>query len=229
MAEGKFVSYLRCSTAKQGRSGLGLEAQRKAVEAYLNGGRWKLIAEHLEVESGRRSDRPELAKALAECRIRGASLVVAKVDRLSRNARFLLEVAESGVDLIFCDLPSASKFTIGIMAVVAEEETRMISNRTKAALAAAKARGTKLGKPENLTNRARLMGTTASATSRKKLSLQWTKDVAPIVRTILADGRTLAEAANVLNKRSLPARRGGVWSAAQVLRVARSSEGRSAF
>ena len=145
MAEGKFVSYLRCSTAKQGRSGLGLEAQRKAVEAYLNGGRWKLIAEHLEVESGRRSDRPELAKALAECRIRGASLVVAKVDRLSRNARFLLEVAESGVDLIFCDLPSASKFTIGIMAVVAEEETRMISNRTKAALAAAKARGTKLG------------------------------------------------------------------------------------
>ena len=225
MAEGKFISYFRVSTKKQGQSGLGLEAQKKAVEQYLNGGSWKVISKYTETESGRLSNRPELAKALSECRMRGASLVIAKVDRLSRNARFLLEVAESGVDLIFCDLPSASKFTIGIMAMVAEEEARLISTRTKAALQAAKRRGTVLGKPENLTNAGRLKGTKASAESRQKSSARWLADVAPVVRKHIEDeGLSLRQVAERMNERTLPTRRGnGPWTATQIMRVLRSS------
>ncbi|MHB1861609.1 MAG: recombinase family protein [Gemmatimonadaceae bacterium] len=224
MAEGKYISYLRVSTKRQGDSGLGLEAQRRAVEAFLNGGNWKLLAEYVEIESGRRSDRPELAKALSECRMRGASLVVAKIDRLARNTRFLLEIAESGVDLVFCDLPSASKFTIGIMAMVAEEEARMISARTKDALQAAKRRGVVLGKPENLTNAARLKGTVASAGSRRQSAARWLADVAPIVRELFQDeSMSLRRAAQRMNERTLPTRRGrGPWTATQILRVMRS-------
>src|SRR4051794_13540802 len=122
MVNGKFVSYLRVSTAKQGRSGLGLEAQRQAVAEHLNGGRWTLVAEHVEVESGRRNDRPALAKALADCRIHGATLIVAKLDRLSRNAAFLLTLRDSGVQFVAADMPQANALTVGILAVVAEAE-----------------------------------------------------------------------------------------------------------
>ena len=134
---GKFVAYYRVSTQKQGRSGLGLEAQRHAVAEFLNGGDWKIVGEFTEVETGKRSDRPELARALAMCRLHGAKLVIAKLDRLSRNAHFLLGLKESGADFVAADMPNANQLTVGIMAVVAEDEAKRISERTKVALQAA--------------------------------------------------------------------------------------------
>src|SRR5215207_5058697 len=155
MSKGRYVSYLRVSTDRQGRSGLGLEAQRKAVADFLNGGRWDLIAEFVEVESGKRDDRPKLAEALALCRLHNATLVIAKLDRLSRDAAFLLNLQKAGVRFVAADMPEANELVVGIMAVVAQAERKMISARTKAALAAAKARGVRLGKSENLRNQDR--------------------------------------------------------------------------
>src|SRR3954449_12070162 len=131
----RFVSYLRVSTDRQGRSGLGLEAQRRAVADFLSGGRWDLVAEFVEVESGKRDDRPKLAEALATCGLYGATLVIAKLDRLSRDAHFLLGLEKAGVDFVAADLPTANRLTVGIMATVAGEEQRLISRRTKEALA----------------------------------------------------------------------------------------------
>src|SRR3954471_9889154 len=144
--QGRYVSYLRVSTDRQGRSGLGLEAQRAAVAAYLDGGNWSLLSEFVEVESGKRdTNRPELAKALHLAKITGAVLLIAKLDRLSRDAHFLLGLEKAGVDFVAVDMPAANRLTVGIMAMVADEERRAISARTKAALAAAKARGRQLG------------------------------------------------------------------------------------
>src|SRR5919112_422238 len=145
MAEGAFVAYYRVSTERQGRSGLGLAAQRKAVEDFLNGGNWRLVAEFTEIESGKHSDHPALAKAFQACRLRRAKLVIAKLDRLSRDAHFLLGLEKAGVDFVAADMPTANRLTVGIMAMVADEERRMISKRTKEALAAAKARSVTLG------------------------------------------------------------------------------------
>src|SRR3954470_21414184 len=146
MGRGKrFVSYLRVSTDRQGRSGLGLEAQRKAVADFLSGGRSDLVAEFVEVESGKRDDRPKLAEALATCGLYGATLVIAKLDRLSRDAHFLLGLEKAGVDFVAADMPTANRLTGGSMDLGAGEGGRMISRRTKDALAAAKRRGTKLG------------------------------------------------------------------------------------
>jgi DNA invertase Pin-like site-specific DNA recombinase len=152
MASGKFISYLRVSTDKQGRSGLGVEAQREAVTRYLNGGDWKLIKEYVETESGKRADRPQLAAALKYAKAIGATLVFAKLDRLTRNVDLLRSLVASDVDLVFCDLPhvpagAMGRFLLTQMASVAELEAGLISERTKAALAAAKARGVKLGNP----------------------------------------------------------------------------------
>ena len=149
-----FVSYLRVSTERQGRSGLGLEAQREAVSRYVASAGGRLIEEFCEVESGKRCDRPQLAAALAACRAHRAILVIAKLDRLARNARFLLSVIEGTGDagVAFCDVPAlpagpVGKFMLTQMAAVAELEAGLTSQRTKAALAAAKARGVKLGNP----------------------------------------------------------------------------------
>lgn len=141
----KFVVYLRVSTDRQGRSGLGLEAQREAVSRFVAQGAGVIVAEFKEVESGKANDRPELTKALKECRLTGSTLLVAKLDRLSRNAAFLMTLKDSRVDFIAADLPDANTMTVGIMALVAQHEREAISQRTKAALAAAKARGVKLG------------------------------------------------------------------------------------
>ena len=181
MTSGRFVAYYRVSTARQGRSGLGLEGQKQAVADFLNGGRWKLVAEFVEVESGRKTNRAELQKALAACRLHKATLVVAKFDRLSRNAAFLLALRDSSVECLAVDMPDANRLTVGIMAMIAEHEAEAISERTKAALAAAKRRGVKLGNPAHLNDKARRRGTVASAAARGLEAAQRAMDLAPIV------------------------------------------------
>lgn len=141
MANGKFISYLRVSTARQGASGLGLEAQREAVSRYLNGGKWQLVQEIVEVESGKRNDRPAIAEALRLCRLHRATLVIAKLDSLACNVHFISLLMQSGVDFVACDFPQANRLTVYILAAVAAHEATMISSRSKAALLAAKARG----------------------------------------------------------------------------------------
>jgi DNA invertase Pin-like site-specific DNA recombinase len=216
VAEGTFIAYYRVSTERQGRSGLGLNAQRKAVADFLNGGRWELLEEFVEVESGKRSDRLELAKALKACRARRATLVIAKLDRLARDAHFLLGLQKAGVDFVAADMPTANRLTVGIMALVAEEEARMISARTKAALAAAKARGAKLG----FANPARLDRHEVSAKGVAAVTAaadQHAANVLPIVRTIQAAGVvSLHGVADALNARGIHTARGGKWYAATV-------------
>ncbi|OHV18259.1 resolvase [Methylorubrum extorquens] len=218
MAEGKFISYLRVSTAKQGASGLGLEAQRKAVADFLNGGRWNLITEVVEVESGKRSDRPKLAEALRLCRLHGATLVIAKLDRLSRDAAFLLNLQAAGVRFIAADMPEANEMVVGIMAVVAQAERKMISTRTKAALAAPKARGQKLGGDRGVVPTAMAQAKGGAATKAKAHGRA--TDLAPILAEIRAAGASsLRQVADVLNERGIPTARGGRWSSVQVMRV----------
>jgi DNA invertase Pin-like site-specific DNA recombinase len=220
MAEGKWVSYLRVSTDRQGRSGLGLEAQRQAVEDFLNGGSWKLAKEFVEVESGKRTDRPLLAEAIQACKLYGAKLVIAKLDRLSRNAHFLLGLKEAGVDFVAADMPNANRLTVGIMAMIAEEEGRMISERTKQALAAARRRGVQLGgycKDPKLTAAARKAGNAANASK----AAQRAANIAPVIAELQAAGAaSLRAIADGLNQRGIPTARGNaVWSATQVMRV----------
>jgi DNA invertase Pin-like site-specific DNA recombinase len=217
--EGKWISYLRVSTDRQGRSGLGLEAQRAAVEGFLNGGKWKLMKEFVEVESGKNDDRPILAQALKACRLYGAKLVIAKLDRLSRDAHFLLGLEKAGTDFVAADMPNANRLTVGIMAMVAQEERRMISERTKAALAAAKKRGVKLGgyrAGAEMTAKIRKAGNEANA----QKAAQRAADIAPIIADLQAAGAMSLQAiADGLNDRSIPTARGGSWSATQVMRV----------
>jgi DNA invertase Pin-like site-specific DNA recombinase len=223
MATGRFISYLRVSTAKQGASGLGIEAQRAAVETYLNGGRWTLTAEIVEIESGKKSDRPALAKALAMCRLHNAVLVVAKLDRLSRNVAFLSALMESGVEFVACDFPTANKLTLHIMASVAENEAAMISKRTKDALTAAKARGVVLGGDRGgVIAKHASKGALASAEIRSAAAKRRAADLAPVIQQIQADGAmSLRQIAAVLNERGILTSRGGQWSASQVLQAVR--------
>ena len=220
MPNGNFIAYFRVSTERQGRSGLGLEAQRKAVADFLNGGNWSLVAEFTEVESGKKNERPQLAAALAAARIHGATLVIAKIDRLSRNAHFLLGLKEGGVDFVAVDLPSANRLTVGIMALVAEQEREAISARTKAALEAAKARGTKLGNPNGITTEAAAKGREEGRAARTAKAAARATDLAPVIAKIREQGVTsLSGIAGVLNSMSIKTARGGEWSAVQVQRV----------
>ncbi len=223
MAEGKFVCYLRVSTAKQGASGLGLEAQRAAVASFLNGGRWSLVREFVEIESGKRDDRPKLAEAMALCRLHGATLLVAKLDRLSRDAAFLLNLQKAGVRFVAADMPEANEMTVGIMAVVAQAERKAISTRTREALAAARARGTKLGGPKwnHLAGATGDKGRAASIATRQARASSRAADLAPIIAELREEGVvTLAGLAAGLTERGIPTSRGAtVWSATQVHRA----------
>jgi DNA invertase Pin-like site-specific DNA recombinase len=219
MADGKFISYLRVSTERQGRSGLGLEAQRQAVADYLNGGSWKLLQEVIEVESGGKDDRPKLAEAMALCRLHNATLVIAKLDRLSRDAAFLLSLQKGSVKFVAADMPEANEMVVGIMAVVAQAERKMISQRTKAALQAAKARGQKLGgfRGSKITPEARLAGREAATAKAKARAA----DLVPVIEDLRTHGFTsLGGLARGLSKRGIPTARGGShWTAVQVQRV----------
>ncbi|MGY3235638.1 DNA invertase Pin-like site-specific DNA recombinase [Bradyrhizobium sp. USDA 4472] len=220
MTEGVFVAYYRVSTKGQGRSGLGLEAQKEAVRLYLAGGRWSLAAAFTEVESGKRDDdRPQLAKALQACRVYGAKLVIAKLDRLSRDAHFLLGLEKAGVDFVAADMPHANRLTVGIMAMVADEERRVISERTRAALAAAKRRGVKLGgdRGAQLSRAARKAGREAQITRANERAA----DLADIIRELQSSGtKSLSGIARALTERGIPTPRGSaVWAAVQVART----------
>src|SRR5215831_12873608 len=192
ISKGGFLAYYRVSTGKQGKSGLGIEAQRQAVANYLNGGNWRIVGEFVEVESGRRSDRPELDKALTAARVRRLPLVVAKVDRLTRSVAFLSRLLEAGVDVRFADLPQiegpTGRFMLQQMAAVAELEAGMISARTKAALAAAKKRGTKLGGFRGSMPTARMRKLSAEALRARTETRA--DDLAPVIKDLQAAGKT---------------------------------------
>ncbi len=222
----RFVSYLRVSTDGQGRSGLGLEAQRQAVAAYVAHAGGEVVAEFREVESGKRADRPQLAAALASCRTRRAVLVIAKLDRLARNARFLLSVVEGSGEagVVFCDLPTVpagpiGKFMVTQLAAVAELEAGLTSQRTRAALAVAKARGVRLGNPFPIPATAAMAATARQARSRQVQAR--TADVLAVVRQAQAEGanslRTIAAALHA-HEVLTPAGK-TQWSATQVRRL----------
>lgn len=219
MAEGKFISYLRVSTDRQGRSGLGLEAQRDAVANYLNGGTWELLGEFVEVESGKNDARPQLARAMQECRLTGAKLIIAKLDRLSRDAHFLLGLQKAGVEFVAADMPDANNLTVGIMALIAQHEREMISKRTKEALAAAKRRGKKLGNPNGAAH-LRGLGNGAAVAAVRSSARRRADDLAGTVREIRAAGTTTVRGiAAELNRRSILTPRGGRWHATSVQRL----------
>ena len=238
MALGKFVSYIWVSTQQQRASGLGFDAQRKAVIDYLNGGRWTLVRELVEIESGKRDDRPKLAEALALCRIHNATLVIAKLDRLSRDAGFLINLQKAGVRFVATDMPEANEMVVQIMAVVAQAERKMIAKRTKEALAAKAefyrtmtdeqkaeliktGRALRLGGPkwDHLADKVD-QARKNSLKTRQSAAKARTADLAPILADIRAGGATsLRQVAAELNARGIPTARGGSWSAVQVQRV----------
>ena len=217
-----YIAYFRVSSSRQGRSGLGLEAQKHAVAEFLSGNGGRLVAQHVEVESGRKNERPELLAALAACRMHRATLLIAKLDRLSRNAAFLLNLQEAGVDFVAADISGASRLTVGVLALVAEAEAEAISTRTKAALAAAKRRGAKLGNSwrENFSDEGRKRGRVAAAAAVRAGAEQRAADRAAHVSQLRANGLTTAnELAHGLNGLGVPAPRGGAWRAIQVERL----------
>lgn len=226
MVSGEFISYLRVSTDRQGRSGLGIEAQRAAVNAYLNGGRWTLAAEYVETESGKKSDRPKLAAALSHAKAIGAKIVFAKLDRLTRNVDLLRSLVNSGVDLVFCDLPSVppgpmGRFLLTQMAAVAELEGGMISERTKNALAAAKARGVKLGNPNGARAlRGKQAGNAEAVARNKEKAAQRAMGLDGIIEGIRRSGITSVRAiTEELNRQGINAPRGGEWHPTAVARL----------
>lgn len=226
MAKGKFVSYLRVSTDKQGRSGLGLEAQREAVTRYLNGGKWTLAAEYVETESGKRDDRPKLAAALAHAKAIGATVVFAKLDRLTRSVDLHRTLVASGVDLVFCDLPNVppgamGRFLLTQMASVAELEAGLISERTKVALAAAKARGVRLGNPNGARAlRGKQAGNAEAVEAIKRKADEHAINLRAIVEDIRGEGITsVRKMAEELNRRGILTPRGGEWQPTTVVRL----------
>lgn len=221
----KFVAYFRVSTDRQGKSGLGLEGQRAAVVEHV-GATGDLIAEYTEIETGKRDsldNRPELRRALAHARRSRATLVVAKLDRLTRSVAVTSLLHQSNVDFVCCDNPYANRLTIQILAAVAEDEARRISERTKAALAAYKMRGGVLGatrvESRNLTSEGRKRGTLVSAARRSALKLEAYEDLAAHMHQLRSSGQSLRAIAQALNAKGHTTRRGRPWNGTQVLRA----------
>lgn len=227
--DGKFVAYFRVSRKSQGESGLGLEAQERAVSQYLNGGSWELLDGFVEVESGKRDDnRPELHNALIKCKLTKATLLIAKLDRLSRNSAFLNNLLEAGVDIRCCDMPEADPFMLRIMAAVAQKEREAISQRTKEGLASIKA---KLAKGQEHVSKAGNVVTTlggyrgvnppapAASAARKAAAMVLANDLKPMVTKLRNDGLTLAQIADSLNLHKVKTPRGAPWNAMTVKRV----------
>ncbi len=214
----RLVAYERVSTARQGRSGLGLEAQRKAIDDFAAAREADVLARFTEVESGRKDARPELAKALNLARLTGATLVIARLDRLSRNAGFLLTLQGSGVRFLACDMPEANDLTVGIMALVAQQEREAISRRTKEALAAAKARGVKLGNPNGAAALRRAgKGGAALREAVQANADAFAAELAPVVAEIRAAGHvSLRSMAAELNARGNRTRRRERWHVSNV-------------
>lgn len=206
----EFVAYYRVSTDRQGGSGLGLEAQRAAVASFV-AGRGQLAAEFTEIESGRRNDRPQLHTALAACQRQRATLVIAKLDRLARNVAFIAGLMESGVEFVAVDMPEANRLTLHILAAVAEHEREAISQRTKAALAVAKARGKKLGNPRP--------DVPAAVAARIARMAQARATVTPLIERLRAQGMSLRAIAADLNARRVPSATGRRWHASSVRNV----------
>ena len=223
----EIIAYARVSTVKQGQSGLGLEAQKAAVEAYAASVGARIAALYVEVESGKVAERPELRKALAHARRNKAVLCVAKLDRLSRNLAFLAAVMDSGCEFAAADMPAANRFMLHVMAAVAEHEAKAISDRTKAALQAAKARGTLLGsaRPGHWDGREKArqegarIGAKASAEVRSKAAMDAYADLVPVIDAYKAEGLSLREIAARLNAEGHTTRRGKLWNPVQVARV----------
>lgn len=211
----RYVAYYRVSTKGQGQSGLGLEAQKAAVAAYVkeNG----ILAEFQDIESGKKDDRPELIKAIALAKEKGAKLIIAKLDRLSRNLTFISSLMDNHISFVCCDMPEANEFTIHIFAALAQQERKMISSRTKAALQAKKAQGVKLGKPGNLTAEHRLKSiVTRSAMARENLR---NKQAAKIILRSRKDGLTLAQIAQELNSDGYKTSKGKLFTPMAVKRL----------
>jgi DNA invertase Pin-like site-specific DNA recombinase len=222
----RVIAYYRVSTEEQGRSGLGLEAQRQAVLSLCNGRGWEVIDEHTEVESGKRSDRPALAAAMHHAKITGAILVVAKLDRLSRSVTFLSQLQDSGAKFVAADMPEANELTVHIMAAVAQAERKAIGRRTKEALEAAKARGTwakadgtpykagkRLGNPNGAAALRRAgKGNTEAVAALRADADSFALELLPRIEAIRASGSTsLPAIANALNDQHIQTRRGGIW------------------
>lgn len=221
MSQVAYVSYYRVSTEKQGKSGLGLEAQQMAVREYLKGSQGTLLAEFTEIETGRRKDRPQLVAALELCRRSRASLVIAKLDRLARNVAFVSALLESKVHFVAVDMPEADITFLQMAAVFAEWEARKISERTKAALAAAKARGKKLGWAIPSRIGEQQTASRRGADANRSNATQFASNVLPLVDSIRQAGVvTLQGVAEALNARGVRTARGGQWHASTVRRLA---------
>jgi DNA invertase Pin-like site-specific DNA recombinase len=212
MVAGKFVAYYRVSTKRQGESGLGLEAQKSAVTSYLNGGQSVLIDEFVEIESGAKNNRPKLTEALALCKKQGATLVIAKLDRLARNVAFVANLMNSKVEFLAVDFPTANRLTIHILAAVAEHERDMISKRISEALQVAKRNGKKLGwaNPARTTKHA--AACRMGANSNRSNADQFATNMQPIINGIRGAGiTTLSGITEALNMRGIMTARGGMW------------------
>ncbi len=218
MSSQRFISYYRVSTDKQGKSGLGLEAQREAVSVFINTGGHTLAKEFTEVESGKDNNRTQLNEALRLCKLTNSKLLIAKLDRLSRNVAFLATLMETKVGFVCCDIPEANELTLHIMSAVAQDERKRISDRTKAALKAAKARGTKLGNPNIL--KVRNKDTTKAIERRSQIASQSANELIPIIDNIRSEGSTsLREIAAELNQLGIKTARGSEWKATSVSRI----------
>lgn len=226
----RIVAYYRVSTKKQGDSGLGLEAQQTAVVQYAEQHDAEIIGQYVEIETGKRADRPNLAEAIGHTKLARATLVIAKLDRLARNVHFTSGLMESGVDFVACDNPHANRLTIHILAAVAEDEAARISERTTKALEAAKARGVKLGsaRPGHWEGREHLRGwakaTKAAAKKRSEKARAEYEFLVPTLRKMQAEGQSLRQIAAWLNKQGHTTRRGKAFTGAIVWRVLKRAE-----